>query len=54
MEKSKAYKFHAQEIKLATMEQTKLLDEEWGEVAGLLNFSRPSIHDSRRALIQNK
>lgn len=33
MEKSKAYKFYASEIKLANQEATRQLDEEWGEVA---------------------
>ena len=40
MAKSKAYKFHAQEIKLASMEYTKQLDEEIGEIAGLLDFNK--------------
>ena len=33
MEKSKAYKFYASEIKLANQEATRQLDEDWGEVA---------------------
>lgn len=40
MEKSKAYKLHHQEIKEATMEATKQLDEEWADVALLLNFNK--------------
>jgi len=38
MEKSKAYKLHYQEIKQATEAETRNLDEEWGDVAQLLQF----------------
>jgi len=38
MEKSKAFKFHAQEIKLANAEYTRQLDEDWNDVAKLLTF----------------
>lgn len=49
MTKSKAYKLHAQEIKEATTEYTKQLDEDWGDVAALLKFKvktsdQPSSH----------
>ena len=40
MEKSKAYKLHHQEIKEATYAYTKQLDEDFGEMAGLLDFSK--------------
>lgn len=40
MEKSKAYRLHHQEIKEATFAYTKQLDEEWGDVSGLLDFSK--------------
>jgi hypothetical protein len=40
MEKSKAYKLHHQEIKEATYAYTKQLDEDFGDMAGLLNFNR--------------
>ena len=43
MEKSKAYKFYASEIKLANQEATRQLDEDWGEVAQLLNFKQPTF-----------
>ena len=42
MTKSKAFKMHAQEVKQATLEETRKLDDEWGEVAGLLNFNKRS------------
>ena len=45
MEKSKAYKLHHQEIKEATFAYTKQLDEEWGDVSGLLNFSKKKVID---------
>jgi len=38
IEKSKAYKQHAQEIKMANQEYCKELDEEWNELAGLVTF----------------
>ena len=47
MEKSKAYRFHAQEIKLANVEATRQLDEDWQDVAGLLNFK---VRDSDQKL----
>ena len=40
MEKSKAYKFHAQEIKLAQQEYTRQLDDDIGELADLLDFNK--------------
>lgn len=40
MEKSKAFKYHNQEIKEATVIATRELDEEWADVAGLLNFGK--------------
>ena len=39
MEKSKAYKYHAQEIRHANQDAIAALDEDWKDVAGLLNFS---------------
>lgn len=39
MEKSKAYKFHAQEIRHANADAIAQLDEDWENVAGLLNFN---------------
>ena len=47
MQKAKAYKFHAQEIKQANREATRQLDEDWNDVAGLLNFDRVAKVDHR-------
>lgn len=41
VEKSKAFKFHAQEIKEANREYTRQLDEDWNDVAALLTFKGP-------------
>ena len=38
MEKSKAFKFHAQQVKEANAETTRQLDEDWNDVAALLKF----------------
>lgn len=38
MEKSKAYKYHAQEIRRANLDAVAQLDDDWENVAGLLNF----------------
>lgn len=47
MEKSKAYRLHHQEIKEATFAYTKELDEEWKDVAGLLDFSRKKNNNEK-------
>ena len=38
MDKSKAFKNYAQEVKLANAEYTRQLDEDWSDVAQLLKF----------------
>ena len=44
MEKSKAFKFHAQEVKHANKEVIHELNEGFEDVAALLNFKSPSRH----------
>lgn len=38
MEKSKAFKFYHQEIKMANAEYTRQLDDDWDDIADLLTF----------------
>lgn len=40
MEKSKAFKYHAQQVKEANQEYTKQLDDDWNDVAALLTFKQ--------------
>ena len=47
IEKSKAYKYHHQEIKEATQDFTRQLDEEWGDIAALLKFGGNSNKRSK-------
>ena len=50
MEKSKAFKFHAQEIRQANAEYTKELDNDWQDLAGLLKFKTRDSDQKENAM----
>jgi hypothetical protein len=54
MKKSKAFKMYEQEVKAANLEYTRQLDDEWGDVAKLLNYKQKDIDTKTPVDTKNK